>query len=329
MLYEFLNKRKHRAVVHVLYLETRRRIVYLDDEHAGATSFFLSAGVPKRHLHPVNFAPAAAEEASRASGVACVCADVDTHMATLKTDSCGVVWLDYTKRTVTRDALREALRVAPHVFVTMSVRGVDRARHVAEVVKLVRAVGVLEEASKYRGASDVMNMATFHARRRSRATAEEETGAKGSVAEETIKDAARYAAGDRVVVTWRDGALLTAVVVADAGEGADDVRVRFDCDGVEVPVPCGKVAPNAEDVAEEDMDALVGTTLLIPTKMWRTAEGYTHVKRVGKKMAFRVVKRYYNGNRFTLSGVSKTTGRPLPRHESWTLTYDQARCFAR
>lgn len=41
-----------------------------------------------------------------------------------------------------------------------------------------------------------------------------------------------------------------------------------------------------------------------------------------------VMKRYYNGDRFTIAGISKHNNRPLRTPEAWTLTYDQAMCFA-
>lgn len=320
MAYEFLNKDVQRSAVYCMYTRcaTRKPIVFLDDENAGACTFFLQWGVPSEHLHPVNFCRVHANAITRNSGTACACDDIDSHLTTLPDDSCSVVWLDYMRTTIDIDVLRDALRIAPNVSVTLSLRGVGRDDHEKLIRKLVKKVGTLMSLTTYKGKGGVENMLSINV---SRAPDLPEPVVDANMEETTPT----FSVDDRVVVEWRRDTFLTGIVLEVC---ETHVRVIFDCDGVEKWMPLHKVEPNCHVHTTATMNALIGKTLLIPSKMWSTKKGYEDVKTVGKKLAFNVMKRYYNGDRFTIAGISKHNNQPLRKAETWTLTYDQAVCFA-
>jgi hypothetical protein len=327
MAYEFMTKDVQRSTVCSMYKRcaTRKPIVFLDDEHAGACAFFSGEGVPREHLHPVNFSRVHADAITRKTSITCACDDIDSHLNTLSDDSCSVVWLDYMRTTLDVEVLRDALRVAPEVSVTLSLRGVARTDNEKYIRRLVKKVGVLMQLSTYKGKGGVENMMSFIISRAQHvASRRTET-----VNDETImeEEAHTFAVNDRVVVDWRRNISLTAVVL-EVSE--THVRVVFDCDGVEKWMPLHKVQSNCITPSSKTLDTLIGTTLLVPSKLWSMKEmkGYEEVKVVGKKLAFRVVKRYHNGDRYTIAGISKRNDRPLRKNEDWTLTYDQASCYA-
>jgi hypothetical protein len=319
MAYEFLNKDVQRSVVYGMYKRcaTRKPIVFLDDENAGACTFFLEAGVPKKHVHPVNFTPGHADAITRNSGIACACDNIDSHLKTLRDDSCNVVWLDYMQRTFDVKVLRNALRVAPNVSVTLSLRGVGRYDHEKLIRKLVKRVGTLMSLTTYKGKGGVENMLSIIV---SRAPDLSEPVVDANMNETTPT----FSVDDRVVVEWRCDTLLTGIVL---GVCETHVRVVFDCDGVEKWMPLHKVEPNRDVHTTTAMNALVGQTMLIPSKLWSTKTGYEDVKAVGNKLAFKVIKRHYNGVHFAIASISKHSNRPLRKVEAWTLTYDQAMCY--
>ena len=321
MSYEFMNKDVQRSAVYSMYRRcaTRNPILFLDDESAGACTFFIDVGVPVEHVHPVNLCRAHADAITRKTGVACACDDIDSHLTTLPDDSCSVVWLDYMRTTIDVDVLRDALRIAPNVSVTLSLRGVGRNDNEKRIRKLVKKVGTLMLLTTYKGKGGVENMMSFIV---SRAADVPEPAVVDANAEET---AHTFSVDDRVVVKWRRDTFLTGFVVEVC---ETHVRVVFDCDGVDKWMPVHTVEPNCDVHTTATMNAMVGTTLLIPSKLWSTKKGYEDVKTVGRKLAFKVLRRYYNGDRFTIAGISKHNNRPLRKAEAWTLTYDQAMCFA-
>jgi hypothetical protein len=228
------------------------------------------------------------------------------------------VWLDYMRTTIDVDVLRDALRIAPNVSVTLSLRGVGRDDNEKHIRKLVKRVGTLMLITTYKGKGGVENMLSFIVSRA--------VDVPKPVVEATAeKTTHTFSVDDRVVVQWRRDTFLTGIVMEVC---ETHVRVVFDCDGVEKWMPVHSVEPNCHVHTTTTMNALIGKTLLIPSKIWSTKTGYEDVKTVGKKLAFKVMKRYYNGNRFTIAGISKHNNRPLRMVEAWTLTYDQAMCFA-
>lgn len=324
--YEFVNKNTHRATILELYRERSKPIVFLDDESAGASLYFLKNGVPKRDLKPVNFDKKCATSIIDASGLSCICDDVDNCLTELSTDSCSVVWLDYMKRTVTVDALRESLRVASYVSVTISLRGIDRVAHLVELRRIVKmAGGAMLQYNVYKGRSGVENMMTFLVSRR--ASDANDASEHAATPDPKHAEDAQFNAGDRVVVEWTRNVSLTAVVV----DASDDARVHvaFDCDGVLKWVPRHRVVRNETVLDDATLNSIVGRSIALPRSLWpKKVSGYDDVMPMGeKKLMFRVMKRFRNGERYTIAGISKRTGRPLSKHEAWTLTYDQACCF--
>jgi len=327
MAYEFMNKYVQRSAVCSMYKRcaTRNPIVFLDDESAGACTFFLEEGVPSEHIHPVNFSRVHADAIARKTGIPCACDDIDSHLTTLSDDSCSIVWLDYMRKTIDVDVLRYALRVAPNVSVTLSLRGVGRTDNEKHIRKLVKKVGVLMQLTTYKGKGGVENMMSFIVSRLEHVASRR---AEKINDETTMEEEAHtFAVDDRVVVDWRCNTFLTGVVL-EVSE--THLRVVFDCDGADRWMPLHKVQSNRNVHTSKTLDTLIGTTLLVPSRLWsmKKMKGYEEVKVVGKKLAFKVVKRYYNSDRFTIAGISRRNDRPLCRKEAWTLTYDQASCYA-
>lgn len=323
--YEFINKDLQRAAALTLSKydgNHRTPILFLESAGAGACNFFLKAGVSREDLRPVNCDRVDADAISKASGVECVCADIDDYLTTLHDNACGVVWLDYMRRTISVDVMREALRVAPYVMVTLSLRGIKRQETLANLRKIMKKVGVMLQNTVYKGKSNIENMITFTVCRGTHLANSKPT-AKTIVLPE--KQAHRYRPRDKVVVCWRRDTSLTAIVL-DTHE--TQLRVRFDCDGREHWVCCQTVTPNTTIYDQKTLNKMIGKTLFVPRSLWpKTLMGYDEVKQTGKHLKFHVVKRYHKGTRFALSGVSKKTNLPLPACESWTLTYEQASCF--
>jgi len=328
MAYEFMNKDVQRSTVCSMYkrCDTRKPIVFLDDESAGGCTFFLVEGIPSEHIHPVNFSRVHADAISRKSGILCACDDIDSHLTTLSDDSYSVVWLDYMRRSIDVDVLRDALRVAPNVSVTLSLRGVARTDNEKHIRKLVKKAGTLMQLTTYRGKGGVENMLSFIVSRVQQPIASRRVERMND--DTTMEDEAQtFAVDDRVIVDWRRNTFLTGVVLEVSETHA---CVVFDCDGVEMWMPLHTLQTNRNVHTSKTLDTLIGKTLLVPSKLWsmEKIKGYENVKVVGKKLAFKVVKRYYNNNRFTIAGISKRNDRQLCTNEAWTLTYDQASCYA-
>ena len=197
MAYEFMNKDVQRSVVYSMYRRcaTRKPIVFLDDESAGACTFFLEAGVPADDIHPVNFTRTHADAIARKTGIACARDDIDSHLTTLSDDSHSVVWLDYVRTTLDVEVLRDALRVAPNVSVTLSLRGVGRDDYEKRVRKLVKRVGTLMSLTRYKGRGGVENMMSLIVSR-----APDVAPEGGTIVEETAAKST-FAVDDRVAET--------------------------------------------------------------------------------------------------------------------------------
>ena len=316
MAYEFLNKYFHRGNVYIMYMQSKKPIVFLDDEHAGACHSLLEQGVPKRLLHPVNNSPKHAAAITKNSGVCCVCDDINSHLTTLKDDSHSVVWLDYTCTTIEVDVLRHALRVAPYVSVTLSLRGLNRNENEKQIRKLVNKVGSGQCYTYYKGQGAKENMFTFIVSRKNKTYEKEETYEE----EETYEDKVNtFEVSDKVFVGKH-----TAKVVETSDTS---IRVRFDNApyGSERWFKRDRVTPNSVIHTTKVLDAMVGKMLLMPLSLWTDTKAYHNVTTVNKKLAFQVTKRYKTG-KYRLCGISKHKGQ-LCKAENWTLSYDEALCY--
>ena len=331
MAYEFPNKNMQRLMAYGLYKECpdHKPIVFLDDENAGACKYFMNEGIPKQHLKPVNYIATHAAAITKTSGVPCACDNINAYLYSLTTDSHSAVWLDYTCTTVDDTVLREALRVAPRVMVNTSLRGLVRDINDKYIRNLVNKVGVLRLGPySYKGKAGVDNMMSFIVDRST------DDGVKAPGYPRTrekdldIDDTPTFRVNDSVAVAWRGHTSLTAVVLGTSG---NQVRVKFDCDGVVKWMSMGKVTHHRAECDATKLNALVGETILLPTKLWSAQKttGYGDVKVVGKKLAFMVAKRHYNSTRYAIAGISKRDNHPLRKREAWTLTYEQVRCYAK
>ena len=207
--YDTPAKKMHRASVLALHRETSGRpLLYVEDEHAGATRFFLHEGV--YDLIPVNWEPRDALAIRETTGVAAVCSEVGAHLARLPDDSCSVVWLDLMKVGVVTETVVHALRVAPYVCVTLSTRGVERQTQCETLLAQMRSVGrMVEHPCVYEGAGGSVNMLKFVLKRGREASSEvidltmDETEHTTENVEDTQKRVEEdWAVGDRMKVWW-------------------------------------------------------------------------------------------------------------------------------
>lgn len=322
-------KNMQRACVLELYYACtpRKPIVYLDDECAGATLFFIERGLPTKHLRPVNFSSRDAAAVRARSGVSCVTSSIDDYVLQLRDDTCSVVWLDYMSRTLRVDVLRACLRVAPYVSITLSSRGVDHGTLLCDVRSVSKKCGVLlERPTFYKGKSDVANMVKFIVSRR-KVSREERTEAEEETSPEAVEKE-WHPVGERVYVQWggRSGRKLTGAIVF-----TDDTRccVRLDHNGELRWIPSARVHRDTKVPTDRQLNRVVGSTIQIPRRLWsKGTKGYDDVKRVRDHFVFRVAKRYAHKNRFAVSAISKTHDRPMGRLENFTLSYEQIACYA-
>lgn len=338
MPYEFLAKNLQRAAIRQMYLAQggTRPIVYLDDEHAGATTFFLNDGIPREHLIPVNFSKESAQQITRTTNVACVAQSIDEYVFSLSDVACSVVWLDYMCRTLNDRVVGQCLKLAPYVSITLSTRGRQRSDTMNDVRRVAKKYGTLIETPVfYKGKSDIANMVRFVIGRHNASTREagnvtsaEMTSKKKVEGRATAVEVQEtYHHGDKVYVDWRGETWLTGVVV-DARH--DRVRITFDCDGRTSWVSIADVRRNTDTPNDRRLDRVIGTTIRMPKALWRDTKckGYNDVKTSGKAFLFRVSKRYVGKNRFAVSAISKTNNRPMTKLENFTLSYEQIACFS-
>lgn len=330
MSYEFLTKNFQRAAVLQMYLsqDERKAIIYLDDQQAGATSFFLSNGVPRKHLVPVNFSQTEASEITERTGIKCVVRCIDDYVFDVPNDSCGVVWLDYMCRTFRDNVLQQCLAVAPHVSVTLSTRGRKRSDIVADIRRVAKKYGsLLESPAFYRGKSDVENMVRFAITRRTVETLPRSKTPKARTTTGALPPTS-LSVGEKVYVDWRRNVWLTGVV-ASVNETRERVTVTFDCDGMSKEVAMSRVRRNTDVPSEARLNTVIGKTIRMPTSLWKGSKviGYDNVKTIGKRFMFRVTKRYAGKNRFGVSAISKLNNRPMTPMEKFTLSYEQIACF--
>lgn len=93
--------------------------MYLDDETAGATMFFLSQGIRKEHLIPVNSCERACENIFSVSGVRPICGNIDARVVCESHRTFCFVWLDYIQARLDADVMASVVQKAFHVAVTL------------------------------------------------------------------------------------------------------------------------------------------------------------------------------------------------------------------
>ena len=320
--YEYLTKNIHRSCVVEMYLTLPDRpIVYLDDHNAGATRYFLSRNVPPEHLVPVNLRSDAIDSIRDLTGVCGVADDIDSFVATASHDAYSVVWLDYVRRTCPTDVMKNALRAAPYVCVTLSLRATTTDDVEDLKARARRVARVLECPHPYKGKSGVCNMLKFSlARLCDRESAEEKDVEK----EVTEPVTPQVSEGDKVFVHWRRRNWLTAVVVENVSREA--LRVRFDCDGVIAKVPRAQTLKNTTRTL---MDDYLGSSVGIPIKLWdaRGRKDLTETKKIGRRAIFKLGRKFRGDNeRLTLNAVLKD-GTLCRRDEPFLITPEQAMCW--
>lgn len=324
MTYDFLNKDNQRSGVVNMWqrCDEKRDVVFLDDENAGACTAFLESGIPKTLLKPVNFSIKDSRRITRRSGVPCACTDIDQYVSELDDDACSVVWLDYMKNTVDVAILRDCIRVAPYVSVTLSLRKISRTSHEENIRKLVKSAGGEVTAyTTYKGASGVMNMMCFNVERRNRSGVVKQ--GKSMTKRKHAPPLLQLRARDRVVVKWRN-LNYTAVVTESSRTHVD---VVLDCDGVKKSIPRDRVALNPVTHSAKTLDKMVGKLVYIPRSHWSgDISAYKRVKRCGNRLVFKITRRAQKNDRYSLVAVDAASGRTMKKGEAWTLTYDQAVC---
>lgn len=303
--------------------------MYLDDECAGATLYFLERGIPTKHLRPVNFSSRDAVTVRARSGVPCVTSSIDDYVMQLGDDACSVVWLDYMSRTLHVDVLRTCLRVAPYVSITLSARGLNHETLLCDVRSVSKKCGVLlERPTFYKGKSDVTNMVKFIVSRRKAPEEETRTEVEEEEKSPEVVEKEWHPVGERVYVQWggRSGRKLTGVIVAS---DATRCWVRLHHSGEIRWIPLARVHRDTKVPTDRQLNRVVGKTIQIPRRLWSNGtKGYNDVKRVRDHFVFRVAKRYAHKNRFAVSAISKTHDRPMGRLENFTLSYEQIACYA-
>lgn len=137
-------------------------ILYLDDQTAGATNFFILRGVTKDLLIPVNKNRQMCKDILEISGVNGTAANIDDLVMSFeeKNKKCAVVWLDYECRHLNVGILQSALNISPYVVVTLAVRGMRTNEIIDNLQTTVKKAGgvLLSDPVKYSGKSGVRNM---------------------------------------------------------------------------------------------------------------------------------------------------------------------------
>tara|TARA_B110001450_G_scaffold209763_1_gene200766 strand:- start:1407 stop:2459 length:1053 start_codon:yes stop_codon:yes gene_type:complete len=166
MSYDSHTKIGERGSVHGFYVESKGRILYLDDENGCATKHFLLSNVPPCDLVPVNQCADACRTIKRRMKVDAVCDDIDHYINSLPDDDPGfsVIWLDYMCRTIKIDVIRRALELSSTVVkVTLSLRGATKGEVMTNANRIVTKCGgvIIDAPVQYQGKSDIKNMVRF------------------------------------------------------------------------------------------------------------------------------------------------------------------------
>jgi hypothetical protein len=113
------DKQSHRERIYQMSKSSNECIVYLDDENAGATQYFLNRGVAGKRLVPVNHETNACDAIFKTTGVEAICMDIFEFVSTTRRPF-AVVWFDMTC-TLNKFPLEQAfLANAKQIAITLS-----------------------------------------------------------------------------------------------------------------------------------------------------------------------------------------------------------------
>ena len=148
-------------------------------------------GVDKERLEPVNYERHACADILACTGVDAAHGDIQAlaqqHRRAKKRFS--LVWLDLQSKTVDAAGVRASLEIAPYVCVTLSTRAADADAIVSAAIQTIKKCGgtILEAPARYKGLSNITNVARILATSTSRTSAPHDEAAMS--AKKTKSDA--------------------------------------------------------------------------------------------------------------------------------------------
>ena len=310
-------------------------LLYLEGEDGGATKLFVNLGISVHMLHPVNLDSAVTARVEVTHpGVKGHVGDIEDMISVASDNAYYVIWLDYMCRFDTRKHRRvfqHALRVAPFVSVTFSVRATDKSVVTSEITSIVKTIGgkMVENVTPYKGRSDIETMIKFTVTRKNTGNGGDMVGAEPAHPQlyranfpstpPLDGDDHQFDVGSKVFVYYR-GITLTANVLRVSTEQI--VLVKFDYDAQERWVPCTKVQLNRETM---HCSFFEGQLVGVPITLFRNLDGYETTKRTMKRLLFSVGKPDKNKQLKVYAVMKDHT--IYSTSEKWTISVEQAACW--
>jgi len=318
-------KNVHRACIRELADADPRPVLYLDDATAGATHYFLSHGLPRRRLRPINRSAQACDEIEERTGVECVHGDVFDYLSDMEATCFSVVWLDLQCRHLPgkREGLDGAFRAAKYVCITLSSRGVNTDAMVQDALKSVRACkgALLETPMPYRGISNVTNVVRILAMSK-QADAPHEQKERNEKGEEQQRKEEREQ--QRKEEREKERKEEREKEQQRKQKEREQQRKQKEREQQRKQEDREKQRKQKEKQKSKKTSSLIGCTVFLPAAQWvKPLEG---VKMKGGCYVFRVTRTYYS--RLALHAV-QTNNRICPGPaEIWTLTPEQVQEFS-
>lgn len=338
-------KNAHRATVIELANADapRATILYLDDEEAGATQYFLERGVPAFRLHAVNFSASACDKIRKLfPSVTVTCADINDLMSSHREEGVhhGVVWLDYTCRGISKEVLTNAGSVASYVMATLSMRGVHDDTIIPDLIKTIGACKMrfVESPARYQGKNGILNMLRFVAGgKNNNAPRNKETVAPHDRHVDVGQRVTIYWAGDK---TWYEGTIVGSrahshLIRYDDGETKWHCLSRYTWDFAskmsaktkpivqETPAtPTSVATTTSRRDTTPDVSKLIGQYVHMPKTLWakKGLRDYHGVKRDSRgRLSFQIIRTHYKTN-LAVRAIMKHSKMPKPALETWYLT---------
>lgn len=130
---------------------------------------------------------------------------------------------------------------------------------------------------------------------------------KRTIEKRSLHSSAEFRTNDRVVVEWRGGIHLTAVVLDSTPPHR--VEVVLDCDGETRWMTASKVSLNPDTHSTHTLDAMEGRTIHMPFKIWGEGDmkAYKGVKRCGKHLLFQICKRMKGSDRYASAAINESS----------------------